>query len=442
MIRIPTEIIRAVGNTIQMTRSDTKHLNLAEEDIIEWIKCRNNPLYYLYHYVKFEIIGGISSYKELDNFHPKLKRFIRAIFRYHKGTLMASRQLGKSTVDAGLIDWSSRFFPRNKAIILNFQKRAALENLQKINFINDQLPDFLRLEKTSKSDIKTYIDYSNGSKVNVLFPSTIFNKSTIARSLTSPVLYIDESAFITDMGEVFGSAQQVLSKAREQAKLNGYPYFIAISSTPNGIEGSGSWFFNRWTNGIESDLLFEKDLKSPKNENWVENADLIASDPSKNGFINVRYHWSEDPTKNQEWYQNQCRELSDQRKVNQELDLIFVGSSNCIFDDDLLSQFKAQEKVELVSCPHETSLVVYENNLSQNDYYLIGVDTARSLGGAYNSIEIFSFAKFNQIAEFNFRLGSFTKYGQIIEFIFRWLQRQVGNNIILAIENNTIGLTI
>jgi hypothetical protein len=355
---------------------------------------------------------------------------------------MASRQLGKSTANAGLIDWSSRFFPRNKAIILNFQKRAALENLQKINFINDHLPDFLRLEKTSKSDIKTYIDYSNGSKVNVLFPSTIFNKSTIARSLTSPVLYIDESGFISDMGEVFGSAQQVLSKAREQAKLNGYPFFIAISSTPNGIEGSGAWFFNRWTNGIESDLLFEKDLNSPKNENWVENADLIAMDPSKNGFISVRYHWSEDPTKNQEWYQNQCRELSDQRKVNQELDLIFVGSSNCIFDDDLLSQFKAQEKIELVSCPHETSLVVYENNLNPNDYYLIGVDTARSLGGAYNSIEIFSFFKFNQVAEFNFRLGSFTKYGQIIDYIFRWLQRQVGNNIILAIENNTIGLTI
>jgi len=71
----------------------------------------------------------------------------------------------------------------------------------------------------------------------------------------------------------------------------------------------------------------------------------------------------------------------------------------------------------------------------------VGVDTAYSAkkGAAYNSIEIFSFAKFRQIAEFNYRLDSYTKYGQIIDFIFRWLQKQVGNNIILAMENNTIG---
>jgi hypothetical protein len=122
------------------------------------------------------------------------------------------------------------------------------------------------------------------------------------------------------------------------------------------------------------------------------------------------------------------------------LDLIFVGTSNCIFDDDLLSKFKSKEKIDLVSCPHETNLVLYEKELDKNDYYLIGVDTARSLSGAYNSIEIFSFAKFNQIAEFNYRLGSFTKYGEIISFIFKWLRKQVGNNIILCIESNTIGL--
>ena len=97
--------------------------------------------------------------------------------------------------------------------------------------------------------------------------------------------------------------------------------------------------------------------------------------------------------------------------------------------------------MDLIDCPHETSLVVYKQDLNPNDFYLIGVDTARSLGGAYNSIEVFSFANFEQVAEFNFRLGSFNKYGEIISFIFKWLSSKIGNrNIILAIENNTIGL--
>ncbi len=167
----------------------------------------------------------------------------------------------------------------------------------------------------------------------------------------------------------------------------------------------------------------------------------MINDPSKNAFLKTRYHWSEDPDKDEVWYQKQCRELSDQRKVNQELDLIFVGTSNCIFEDDLLSQFKAQKPKAQVSCPYETNLTVYETDLNENDYYVIGVDTARSLTGAYNSIEVFSFAKFQQIAEFNYRLGSFNKYGEIIDFIFRWISKKTGgDNIILAIENNTIGL--
>jgi len=237
------------------------------------------------------------------------------------------------------------------------------------------------------------------------------------------------------MFEVFGSAQPILSTAREQAKKNNYPYLMLITSTPNGAGGgTGSWFYDRYENSVNTDLLFDE------NEQWTPNKETIINDPSKNGFLRTRFHWSEDPRKDQAWYIEQCRELSDKRKINQELDLIFVGSSNCIFEDELLSEFKSHNHIQLYSCPYETNLVVYEKDLNKNDYYLIGVDTARSLTGAFNSIEVFSFAKFNQIAEFNYRLGSFTKYGEIIDAVFRWLFSQVAGNIIIAIENNTIGL--
>ena len=236
------------------------------------------------------------------------------------------------------------------------------------------------------------------------------------------------------MREVFGSAQPILSTARAQAAKNNYPYMILVTSTPNGVSGTGEWFYDRWQNGVDSDLLFDE------NDKWVDNSQTLINDPTKNGFIKTRFHWSEHPQKDHEWYLAQCRELSDQRKINQELDLIFVGTSNCIFEDDLLSKFKAQKPKDLIRCPYETNLTLYKKNLDRNDYYLIGVDTARSLTGAYNSIELFSFAHFEQVAEFNYRLGSFNKYGEIIDFIFRWLYKQVGMNIILAVENNTIGL--
>lgn len=433
--------IRKVGFNILSSRKDTKKLKLDQDNIVEWIRCRNNPLYYIYNYVKFEEInGGISSYQEGKNFHIKHKRFIRTAFKYNKAILMASRQLGKSTIAAAFLSWFLNFYPRSEPIILNFQKDAAFGNLRKIKFIINNLPDFLKLEILSKSELKSYFELSNGSIAKVFYPSTTHAKSTLARSLTSSILYIDEAAHIPGMFEIFGSAQQTLSKAREQAIKRNLPYAIIITSTPNGIEGDGKWFYERWSNSISSDLLFKETEDNV--EEWNENCEELIADPSKNGFISIKYHWSEDSSKDENWYTEQCRELDDRRKINQELDLIFVGSSNCIFEDDLLSKFKSMRPIGSYNCPYETTLQIYEKNLNPKDFYIIGVDTARSLSGvsAFNSIEVFSFLKFHQIAEFNYRIGSFSKYGEIIDSIFRWLRDQIGDNIILAIENNSIGL--
>lgn len=204
MSSISTNLIRSVGNTIRSSKTDTKNLNLSEYNIQEWIKCRSNILYFIKNYIKFETVGNVSSYSDGVNFHPKLKRYIRSIFKYNKATLIASRQLGKSTINAALIVWSSLFFPRNKAIILNLKKEAALENLNKIKFMINELPDFLKVDATSKSDIKTYMDLANGSGIKVFYPSSVHSKSTIARSLTSPILYIDEAAFVVEMSDIFG----------------------------------------------------------------------------------------------------------------------------------------------------------------------------------------------------------------------------------------------
>ncbi len=207
-IKPDTSTIRSVGYSIQKQKFSTKNLNLKEQEIIEWIKCRNNPIYFIYNYVKFETIGNISSYKEstngYPNFSPVYKRFIRSLFKYNKTQLMATRQLGKSTISAAYLAWVQVFFANNFAIILNMMKDAALKNISTVRFMNQELPDFMRLDLKSKSEIKSYIEFSNGSKIKAFYPSTVHAKSTIARSLTSAILYIDEAAHITDMREIFG----------------------------------------------------------------------------------------------------------------------------------------------------------------------------------------------------------------------------------------------
>ena len=103
---------------------------------------------------------------------------------------------------------------------------------------------------------------------------------------------------------------------------------------------------------------------------------------------------------------------------------------------------KAEEKLTIPSTIIPNAwfdLFVKPENLDPTDYYLVGIDTASSMRGAYNAIEVFGFRKFEQIAEFNYKINSLNKYGQIIDYFFRWLQSKVGDRIILCFENNSVG---
>jgi len=210
------------------------------------------------------------------------------------------------------------------------------------------------------------------------------------------------------MEQAFGSAQPTLSKAREQARKNNYPYFILITSTPNGTVGDGQWFYDMYSFAVDSDVIFKDGSFRPEASELVDN-------PERNGFIKIKYHWSEDSTKDDKWYLEQCRDLNfNQRLINQELDLLFVGSTTCIFSDDYLAKLKSIPPYNLITLPHATHLSIYTDSFDMDDYYLIGADTAKSLIGDYSAIEVFSYANMVQVAEYFGKLGSLTKYSDVL----------------------------
>lgn len=128
-----------------------------------------------------------------------------------------------------------------------------------------------------------------------------------------------------------------------------------------------------WDNSLESDDIFNED------ESLVDNVDQLVAAPDKNSFIKIKYHWSEDPTKSDDWYLQQKRELNfNTRSINQELDLIFIGSTNCIFTDEFLSALEPRKQIQSIKLSHFSTLKLY-GELDPNQYYIMGVDTAKSL---------------------------------------------------------------
>jgi hypothetical protein len=147
-----------------------------------------------------------------------------------------------TTLAGMLIIWACVFFQKNKAIILNMKKESAIRNVEVIQEILENLPDWMVPKKVYERGEKhvTQIKLWNGSSIKVFFPSTIHKPNTLARALSAPILYIDEAAFISHMREIFEGAAPILFKAQEQAKINNYPYFTFITSTPNGKVGDGN----------------------------------------------------------------------------------------------------------------------------------------------------------------------------------------------------------
>ena len=214
----------------------SKRQNVSKEQINqradEILRCKDNPLYFIYNYVYIPEMGGKIKVTP-DNLNPKLQRVIRCLYKYNKVVFMASRQLGKSTVSAMILAWAMIFYPKNRAIILNMKKEAAFENLNKIRFITENLPEWMVTSKPFKSDsVKGALDFFNNSTISASYPSTVHDPSTLARSLTAPILYIDECAFIRHMEIIYTSAQQTLATATAQAIKNKYPWFTLITSTP------------------------------------------------------------------------------------------------------------------------------------------------------------------------------------------------------------------
>jgi len=192
-----------------------------------------------------------------------------------------------------------------------------------------------------------------------------------------------------------------------------------------------------WEYAVPATTVFDED------DQFSEGSTELVDDPVRNGFVQVKYHWKEDPNKDDEWYEQQVRDLNfDRRKINQELDLLFVGSTTCIFDDEFLGKLQETRPVSRIKLPHACKLNVYEDNFDIGDFLLIGVDTAKSLMGDYNAIEVWSYSTFRQVGEFFGKLGSLTKYSEVLMSLIKYLAKIMNDRIILCIENNSIGAAI
>ena len=306
-------------------------LNLTEEQVREYVKCSQDPTYFIENYVK--IITLDKGFVQID-LYPFQKEVVNDINQNRRVIVKAGRQVGKTTIIVGYILWYILFNQDKTVAILANKAATSREILARIKIAYEALPMWIQqgIKVWNKGDIELE------NNCRVLANSTA---SSAIRGFSISLLYLDEFAFVpSNIAEDFFTSVYPTISSGQTSK-------ILISSTPNGM----NHFYRMWTESIEG----------------------------HNGFVHVEANWRQVPGRTQQWADEQRRVLGDQ-KFQQEMECEFMGSSGTLLSAAGLKSLAFVKPVHL----SESGIKIYQEPIANHNYMLIA-DTSRGKGLDYSA---------------------------------------------------------
>jgi len=410
----------------------------------EFLKCKISPLYFIENYCAVPVSGGMIPIKESDLWAstPKFRQLIKAIYVCDAVEFMASRQHGKTTTVILFLLWAMLFHSKLQIEYVTLDSKRATDAIKRMKDMLAYLPSWLQIPYKGKSEKVTYIELENGSRMNSNYVSGSIDPDRLGRGMSSPLIYVDETAFIPKMDIVWTAMQPAISAARVFAKKNNYPNGIIFSTTPNGA--GMNFFYNVWSRGWDSTEVFKDDTINIES-NWKE---IIDNNNEKNNFVKFKIHWSE-TNKDDAWYKQQVKELNfNMRKVSQELDLVFLGSSNAVFPDEVLEMFKPKEVISKITLAYGETFELVEE-LDPTELYLLGVDTAASTAGSvkgdFSTLVLVKARTGDEIGSWHGKYSVVKRFAVVVKSLIQGLYELHAldeDTLTVIIERNSFGLGV
>jgi hypothetical protein len=277
---------KRLSDILYRNKWGVKNGNLAmsytNDEILEFAKCKHDPIYFFETYCKIFTPHGFQSIK----LRQYQKDFIQKFYDNRFNVAAVSRQTGITTMISLLALYEATFEIDQAIVILGINMSSVEHKMDLIQNIYENLPFFLK-PGVSKYD-KTTMSFSTGSR--------IVAKSKCAMGFNIDTLFIDDFAFMTtkDQEDVCRINLPVMASLKRNKLL--------ISSSPNGINR----FYEIWNN-----------------------AGRKAGDPSKNNFIQQSIYWWEVPGRDDEWKKKEIANIGIDA-FNQQYDLQFIHSKSTI----------------------------------------------------------------------------------------------------------------
>ena len=368
-----------LGNP-NLKKANTPH-EFTEEQVIEFIKCKNDPVYFAKNYIKIVSLDeGLTQFHPYDFQEKLIKNFHENRFNICK----MPRQTGKSTTSVSYLLHYAVFNDSTNIGILANKAATARDLLGRLQTAYENLPKWMQQGIISWN--KGSLELENGSKI--LAAST---SASAVRGMSFNILFLDEFAFVPNhIAESFFASVYPTITSGKNTK-------VIMVSTPHGM----NHFYRYW-----------HDAERGKNE-----------------YIPTDVHWSEVPGRDDAWKQQTIANTSEQQfKV--EFECEFLGSINTLISPAVLRNMVYDSPIA-----KNAGLDIYENPIKDHNY-IITVDVARGLGNDYSAFIVFD------VTQFPYKVVAKYRSNEVKPMLFPNIILDVAkgyNNAYLLVEVNDIG---
>ena len=355
-----------------------------KKQIDEWIRCKNDPIYFAMNYIKIiSLDEGLVPFEMYDFQKKILSDFHETRFNIAK----LPRQTGKSTTVVAYLLYYAIFYDSVNIGILANKASTARELLGRLQLAYENLPKWMQHGVLVWN--KGNVELENGSKI--LAAST---SASAVRGMSFNILFLDEFAFVPNhvAEQFFASVYPTITSGKSTK--------VIIISTPNGM----NHFYKMW-----------EDARRGKND-----------------YTTNEVHWSQVPGRDAKWKEETIKNTSP-RQFAQEFECDFLGSA-----DTLISPAKLQTIPFADPIKSNAGLDIYER-VEKDHEYIITVDVARGIGGDYSAFLVFD------ITTMPYKIVAKYRNNEIKPILFPSVIFQICkeyNNPYVLVEVNDIGDSI
>lgn len=320
----------------------------------EWIedieKCRKNILYFAEN---FFYITNLDEGKIKIKLRPFQKRILRSLRDNRFVCLLASRQIGKTTLMTIYALWIACFFEDQRILIVANKEQTAINIFKRVRMAYEKLPNYLKPGAVEYG--KTSMILGNGSSIGISTTS-----SDAGRGDSCNCLILDELAFIDNhlVEDFWKSVYPIISSSKKSK--------IFVASTPNG---TGNLFHDLYSNAVEQ----------------------------KNDWFPERVDWWEVPGRDEQWKEKTIRSLGSREAFEQEFGNVFLQTGESAVNEKLFEELKT-ECTDPTFVFDEGKYLLWEEP-NQEKLYVAGVDISEGVGEAASVIQILDITDLRNIKQ-------------------------------------------